>query len=85
MSEQVELWRKTGQRGLLIANYKRLKKDSYRAITPAAEEVHVPAHLMPLGSLKAKQQHYLHVNSHWGRATIGKNKCLAPMSAVLIQ
>ena len=33
MPEQVELWRNTGQRGLLIASYKRLKKDTYRAIT----------------------------------------------------
>ena len=61
------------------------ENDSDRAITPAAEAVHVPAHLAPLGSLQAKQQHYLHVNSHWGRAAIGKNKCLAPMCAVLIQ
>ena len=34
MPEWAELQRNTGQRGLLIASYKRLKKDSDRAITP---------------------------------------------------
>ena len=33
MPERAELWRKTGQRGFLIACYKRLKKISDRAIT----------------------------------------------------
>ena len=36
------------------------KKDSDRAITPVAEVVHVPAHLVPPGSPKAKQLHNLH-------------------------
>ena len=31
------------------------KKDSERAITPAAEAVHVSAHLVPSGSLQTKQ------------------------------
>ena len=49
-ADQVELWRNTGQRSLLIARYKRLKKkDSDRAIAPAADAVCVPAHLVPLG------------------------------------
>ena len=49
-------YRKTGQRSLLINSYKRLeKKDSEKAITPAVEAVHVPAHLVPPESLQAKQ------------------------------
>ena len=36
------------------------KKDSDRAITPAAEAVWVLAHLAPPGSLQAKQLHHLH-------------------------
>ena len=59
MPEQAELQRKTGQRGLLITSYNRLKKDSDRAITPAAEAVRVPAHLAPPGFPKAKQLHHL--------------------------
>ena len=56
-----------------------LKKDSDRAITPAAETVHVPAHLAPSGSPQAKQLCHLHAqNSHWGRAATGE-KSLAPM------
>ena len=46
---------KTGQRSLLIASYKSLKKkDSDRAITPVVDAVRVPAHLAPLGSPQAK-------------------------------
>ena len=45
MPEQAELQRKTGQRGLLIASYKRFNKDSDRVITPVMEAVSVPAHL----------------------------------------
>ena len=56
MPKQVELWRKTGQRSILIASYKRLKKkkkkkDSDRAIKPAVEAVCVSAHLAPPESL----------------------------------
>jgi len=51
--EQVELQRKTAQRGLLITSYQRLKKkkkkDSDRAIIPAAEVVHVSTHLVSPG------------------------------------
>ena len=60
MSEQAELWRKTGQRGLLITSYKSLEKKIDRAITPAMEAVCVPKHLALPGSLKAKQLHHLH-------------------------
>ena len=52
--------RKTSQKGLLIASFQRLEKDSDRAITPAAEAVHVPAHFMPPGSLQPKQLFHLH-------------------------
>ena len=61
MPEWVELWRKTGQRGLLITSYKR-------AITPAAEAVHVPANLVLPGSLQAKQLHYLHTHLSLGQS-----------------
>ena len=44
----------------VIASYKRLRKDPGRAITPAAEAVHVPAHFAPPGSLQAKQLCHLH-------------------------
>ena len=37
-----------------------MKKDSERAIIPAAEAVCVPAHLKPPGSPQAKQLHHLH-------------------------
>jgi len=36
------------------------KKDSDRAITPAAEAVHVPAHLALPGFPQAKHLHHLH-------------------------
>ena len=60
MPEWVELQRKIGQRGLLIASYKRLEKNCDRAITPVVEAVHVLAHLEPPGSLQAKQLCHLH-------------------------
>ena len=52
MPEWAELRRKTDQRSLLIASYKRLKKDTDRAITPVVEPVCVPAHLMLPESLQ---------------------------------
>ena len=56
-----------------------LEKHSDRAITPAAETVHVPAHLAPSGSPQANQLCHLHTqNSHWGRAATGE-KSIAPM------
>ena len=54
------------------------EKDSDRAITPAVEAVHVPAHLAPPGSLQASSCTTLILNSHWGRAATGK-KILASM------
>jgi len=45
-----------------------LKKASDRAITPVAEAVHVPAYLMPPGSLQAKQLHHLHAQLSLGQS-----------------
>ena len=73
-----ELWRKMSQRGLLIASYKRLKKDCDRAIPPAAEAVYVTVHLVPPGFPQAKQLHHLStlLNTHWGTAATGKKDVL---------
>ena len=68
MPELVELRRKSGQRGLLITGYKRLKKDCDRAITPAMEAVCVPAHLALPGSPQAKQLHHLHTQLSLGQS-----------------
>ena len=78
--EWAELWRKTGQRGLLIASYKRLKKDSDRAITPAAEAAHVPAHLVLPGSPQAKQLRHLHAQLSLGQSC-HRQKSLASIHA----
>ena len=74
MPEWAELWRKTGQRGLLIASYKRLKKDSDRALITAVEAVHVPIHLAPPGSLQAKQPCHLHAQLLLEQSCTGKKK-----------
>ena len=55
------------------------KKDSARAITPAAEAVHVPALLVLPGSPQAKHLHLtltltLHTQPSLGRAATGKKK-----------
>ena len=69
MPEQVEPQRKTGQRGLLIASYKRLEKTlSDRAVTPAAEAVCVPEHLALPGFLQAKQLLHLHTQLSLGQS-----------------
>ena len=44
------------------------KNDSDRAITPAAEAVRVPAHLVPPGSLQAKQLRQLHAQLSLGQS-----------------
>ena len=46
MPEQAELWRRTTQRGLLIASYQRTEEKTDMAVTPVAEAVRVPAHLV---------------------------------------
>ena len=48
------LLKKIGQRGLMITSYKRLEKDSVRAITPVVEAARDPEYLVPPGSLQAK-------------------------------
>ena len=75
MPERVELWTKTGQRGLLIASYKRLEKNSDRAITPGVEAVHVPEHLALPGSPQAKQLCQLHVQLSLGQSCHRQKKC----------
>ena len=44
------------------------KKDSDRAIAPAEEAVHVPAHLAPPGSPQAKQLRHLHTQLSLGQS-----------------
>ena len=75
-----ELQRKTGQRGLLIASYKRLlKKDSDRDITPGVEAVHAPAHLALPGSLQTNQLYHLLAQLSLGQSCYSQNKRLASM------
>ena len=50
------------------------KKDSARDITPEAEAVHVPAHLVPPGSPQAKQLHHLHAQLSLGQSSHRKKK-----------
>ena len=68
MPEWVELQRKSGQRDLLIPRYKRLEKDSDRAITPGAEAVRVPAQPGTPGSQQAKQLRHLHTQASLGQS-----------------
>ena len=84
MPEQAELQRETGQRRFLIASYKRLKKESDRAITFVEEVVGVPAHLVPPGSLQTKQLHHLHAQLSLGQSC-HRQKSLASMCAGSLQ
>ena len=84
MPEQAELQRETGQRRFLIASYKRLKKESDRAITFVEEVVGVPAHLVPPGSLQTKQLHHLHAQLSLGQSC-HRQKSLASMYAGSLQ
>ena len=45
------------------------EKDSDRAITPAVEAVHVPAHLASPVTLQAKQLHHLHTQLSLGQSS----------------
>ena len=45
------------------------RKDSDGTITPVAEAVHIPAHLVFLGSLKAKQLSHLHTQLSLGQSS----------------
>ena len=69
--EQVELQRKNGQRSsdhqLQEAGGKK-KKDSDRMLTPEAEAIHVPAHLVPPGSPQPKQLCHFHAQSSMGQS-----------------
>ena len=58
------------------------KKDSDRAITPAAEADRVPAHFAPPGSRRASCTTFT-LNSHWGRAATDK-KSLASVCTGLL-
>ena len=60
------------------------KKKSVRAITPAAKAVCVPAHLVPSGSLKAKQLCHLHTQLSLGQSCHRQEK-LASMPAGLLR
>ena len=66
-----------------------LKKDSDRAITPAAEVVHVPAHLALPGSSQAKQVCHLHAQLSLGQSCHRQKKkkkclvCLCRVASVL--
>ena len=71
MPEWAEI--KIGQRGLLIASYKGLKKVSDRAVTPAAEAVqsvslHTGAARVPTSQAAVLPSPHL----HWGRAATGE-------------
>ena len=60
------------------------KKDSDRAITFVEEVVGVPAHLVPPGSLQAKELHHLHAQLSLGQSC-HRQKSLASMRAKLLQ
>ena len=74
MPERAELQRNTGPRGLLSTSHERLKKDSDRSITPVAEAVHVPAHLVLPETHKPSSCATFTLNSHWDRDATGKKK-----------
>jgi len=61
-----------------------LRKDSDRAITPVVEAVGVPEHLVPPGSLQAKQLRHFHAQSHWGRAATGKKYLTSTQAGPLL-
>ena len=50
------------------------QKKTDRAITPVAEAVHVPAHLVASGSPQPQQLCHLHCQPSWSRAATGGKK-----------
>ena len=74
MPEHAELWRKTGQRGLLVTSYRGLKKDSARALTPVAEAARVLGTLGTARGPASQASAPPSCPSHWGRAATGKKK-----------
>ena len=83
MPEQAELRRKTGQRGLLMPATRSSRKDSDRAVTPAAEAVRVPAHLAPQGPHKPSICATFTLNSQWGGAATGKKSLASVLTGSL--
>ena len=83
MPEQVELWRNTGQRGLLIASYKRLKKDTYRAITFHGGSL-CPCTLVPASQAAAPPSRSNLTGADLPQI-IKKNKSLVSMHTALLQ
>ena len=77
MPEWAKLKRKTGQRGLLISSYKRLKKDSDRAVTPAKRQFVSVRTWHYQDPHKPSSWATFTLNSHWGRAATGKKKSCA--------
>ena len=76
-----ELWRKTGQRGPFDHQLQEdQKKDTDRAITPAAEAVGVLNTWCHKGLHKPSSCATFTFNSHWGRDVTGK-KILLSMHA----
>ena len=67
MPEYAELQRKWPKKPSDSQLQEALKKDSDRALTPMAEAVHIPAHLVPTGSPQAKQLYYLHTQLSLGQ------------------
>ena len=60
------------------------RKKTERAVTPAVEAVHVPAHFAPPGSLPARQLHHLHTQLTLGQCH-RQNKSFVSMGAGLLQ
>ena len=72
MPEWAELWRKTGQRGLLIASYQRLEKDAAKSHNFCGRQslsLNIWCHQ---GPCKPSSGITLTLNSHWGRAATGE-------------
>ena len=61
------------------------KKDSERTVSPAAEAVCVPAHLVPPGSSQDRQLHHLHAQLSQGQSCHRQKKNLASMHTGSLQ
>ena len=77
MPEWAKLQRITRHRSLLMQATRGWKKDSDRAMTPAAEAVRVPAHLVLPGSPQVKKLYHIH-----DQLSLGKS-CKKEMQKVL--
>ena len=74
MPELAEQRRKANQRPSDRQLPEAWKKDSERAVTPAAEATCVPAHLAPPGSARPKQLCHLHAQPSLGQSCHGQEK-----------